>query len=37
MNNYPLILKMMEYYAGRPKQIQHFMKVYAYAKLIGEM
>lgn len=34
---YPLILKMTEYYEGRPRQIQHFMKVYTYAKMIGEL
>lgn len=37
MDNRQLIMKMTEYYAGRPGQIQHFMKVYAYARLIGEM
>jgi HD superfamily phosphodiesterase len=28
---------MMDYYAGDPKRIQHFLKVYTFAKLIGEM
>lgn len=32
-----LIMEMTEYYKGEPARIQHFMKVYAYAKLIGEM
>ena len=31
-----LIEKMMEYYAGDPKRVQHFPKVYEFAKLIGE-
>lgn len=31
-----LIEKMMEYYAGAPKRVQHFLKVYEFAKLIGE-
>ena len=26
----------MEYYAGDPKRVQHFLKVYEFAKLIGE-
>ena len=30
-----LILKMMEFDAGDPKRIQHFMKVYEFAHLIG--
>ena len=37
MDNRQLIMKMTEYYSGRPGQIQHFMKVYAYARLIGEV
>lgn len=28
--------KMIEYYSGDPKRIQHFTKVYAYASLIGK-
>jgi HD superfamily phosphodiesterase len=36
MNN-ELILKMMQYEKGQPGRIQHFTKVYMYAKLIGEM
>ena len=28
---------MINYYAGDPKRIQHFIKVYHFAKLIGEM
>ena len=27
---------MIDYYQGQPKRIQHFLKVHAYAKLIGE-
>ena len=30
-------VKMIDYYAGDPKRIQHFIKVYHFAKLIGEM
>lgn len=36
MNDNRLILEMTHYYAGQPHRIQHFMKVYGYAKLIGE-
>lgn len=32
-----LINKMVMYYGGDPKRIQHFIKVYSFAKLIGEM
>lgn len=32
-----LFMEMVRYYSGFPKQIQHFTKVYAYAKLIGEL
>lgn len=28
--------KMVEYYKGDPKRIQHFTKVYTFAKIIGE-
>ncbi|HBC26771.1 MAG TPA: phosphohydrolase, partial [Ruminococcaceae bacterium] len=28
---------MIDYYAGDPKRIQHFIKVYHFAKMIGEM
>lgn len=31
-----LITEMIAYYEGDPKRIQHFLKVYAYAKTIGE-
>ncbi len=31
-----LIEKMMEYYTGDPKRVQHFLKVYEFAKLIGK-
>lgn len=29
--------QMISMYAGDPKRIQHFMKVYSFARLIGEM
>ncbi|MGN1098148.1 MAG: HD domain-containing protein [Clostridia bacterium] len=29
-------MKMIEYYGGDPKRIQHFIKVHSFAKLIGE-
>lgn len=32
----PLAAAMMEYERGVPARIHHFLKVYAYAKLIGE-
>jgi hypothetical protein len=32
-----LIAKMISYYAGDPKRIQHFMKVYSFSKFIGEL
>ena len=28
---------MMKYYTGDPKRIQHFIKVYQFAKMIGEL
>lgn len=31
-----LKMKMIEYYAGDPMRIQHFIKVYEFSKLIGE-
>ena len=31
-----LIIKMTEFFSGDPKRIQHFIKVHAFAKLIGE-
>lgn len=31
-----LFLEMIQYYQGDPKRIQHFTKVYEYAKLIGQ-
>ena len=34
--NNELILKMIAYDAKDPKRIQHFLKVYEFAKLIGE-
>ena len=30
-----LITEMMKYYTGDPKRIQHFIKVYQFAKMIG--
>ncbi len=30
-----LTLKMIEYYSGDPKRIQHFLKVHSFARLIG--
>lgn len=36
MNNTPLILAMAEYEEGNVKQVNHFLKVYAFAKAIGE-
>lgn len=32
-----VINAMIEYYAGDERRIQHFLKVYAYAKAIGEL
>ncbi len=32
-----LIIKTTEFFAGDPRRIQHFMKVYSYASLIGKM
>lgn len=37
MNNNKLLKAMISYYAGDPARIQHFMKVYGFAKMIGEM
>ena len=31
-----VMTKMIEYYQGDSKRVQHFMKVYAYAKTIAE-
>ncbi len=36
MNN-KLIMEMAKYYAGQPERIQHYVKVFTYAKMIGEM
>ncbi len=36
MNNTPLILAMAEYEEGNVRQINHSLKVYAFAKAIGE-
>lgn len=35
-NDSILIEKMTEYFSGDPKRIQHFIKVYTFATLIGE-
>ncbi len=32
-----VMMKMIAYYKGDPKRIQHFIKVYQFAKLIGEL
>lgn len=32
-----ITLCMMDYYSGDPKRIQHFLKVYQFAKIIGEL
>lgn len=37
MGNNELIMKMTEYYSGEPHRIQHFMKVFAYARMMGEL
>lgn len=35
-DNNILITEMIRYYASDPKRIQHFIKVYTFAKMIGE-
>lgn len=37
MDNHELIMRMIEYETDCPRHIQHFMKVYAFSKMIGEM
>jgi uncharacterized protein len=37
MNAEKLIQKMVSYYYGDPKRIQHFLKVYSFAGIIGKM
>ena len=32
-----IMMDMITYYAGDPKRIQHFIKVYHFTKMIGEM
>ncbi len=32
-----LLMEMISYYKNDPKRIQHFMKVYQFAKMIGQM
>lgn len=36
MDNNILLSEMISYYTGDPKRIQHFIKVYQFAKMIGE-
>lgn len=36
MNKNKLLDKMIAYYGGDPKRIQHFLKVYQFAKMIGQ-
>ncbi len=36
MKEHALISAMIAYYAGDPKRIHHFLKVYAFAKAIGQ-
>lgn len=36
MRNHTLLVSMIRYYGGDPKRTQHFMKVYQFAKIIGE-
>ena len=36
MSNNELLEEMMVYYSGDAKRIQHFIKVYTFAKLMGE-
>lgn len=35
-NHNRLLTEMMAYYGGDPQRIQHFIKVYTFAKMIGE-
>lgn len=37
MDHIELFNKMIEYYEGDPKRIQHFTKVFEYCRLIGIM
>ena len=37
MDHIELFNKMIEYYEGDPKRIQHFTKVFEYCRLIGTM
>lgn len=36
-NHSKLIASMIEYYAGDPRRISHFLKVHSFAKAIGEL
>ena len=33
----PLLQKMISYYSGDPRRIQHFLKVYEFSSLLGQM
>lgn len=37
MNHNQLLLEMIQYNTGDPARIQHFMKVYEFSKIIGEL
>lgn len=37
MNHNKLLLEMIQYYTGDPARIQHFLKVYEFSKIIGEL
>lgn len=37
MNQTMLLQKMIEYFAGDAKRIQHFIKVHSFAKMIGQL
>jgi len=37
MNHNALLMRMTEYFAGDTARIQHFMKVYGYSKMMGEL
>lgn len=33
----PLLQKMISYYSGDPRRVQHFLKVYEFSSLLGQM
>lgn len=37
MNHNRLVMEMIQYYEGDPARIQHFLKVYEFSKLMGEL